>query len=58
MTALPAHPSPETLAAFVERRLPGAEREAVLAHCVECPECRAVIAGSIATTEEVDDDGA
>ena len=34
------HLSVDQLAAHLERRLRGAEREAVVAHLVDCPECR------------------
>jgi hypothetical protein len=42
------HPTEETLAAFVDRRLAPAERQEVIKHMAECAECRDVI---VMTTE-------
>ena len=38
-----AHPSTDTLVAFVERGLAGSQRETVLAHLSVCPECREAV---------------
>lgn len=47
--ARPAHPSSDTLVAFVEQGLSGSPRENVLAHLAVCPECREAVA--LATPE-------
>jgi tetratricopeptide (TPR) repeat protein len=47
-------PSAETLAAFVDGRLVGAERDAVVAHAATCAECRDVI---LMATELAVDEG-
>jgi tetratricopeptide (TPR) repeat protein len=39
-TEMTHHPEPETLAAFVDRRLNEAERQEVMKHMAECAECR------------------
>jgi len=44
-----AHPSADTLVAFVEQGLTGSQREAVLEHLSVCPECRQAMA--LATPE-------
>jgi len=44
-----AHPSSDTLVAFVERGLTGSQRETVLAHLSVCPECREAV--TLATPE-------
>jgi len=38
--AAPRHPSTEQLAAFLERRLHGSEREVLMEHLADCTECR------------------
>src|SRR5690349_3303277 len=38
--AAPRHPSTEQLAAFLERRLRGSERQVVIEHLADCAECR------------------
>ena len=43
-------PTDETLAAFVDRKLNGAEREAVIAHLADCADCRDIV---VMATEEV-----
>src|SRR5690349_3472819 len=40
------HPRAEQLSAFLERRITGAEREAVLDHLAECVECRRDVTGA------------
>ena len=39
-----AHPSSDTLVAFVEQGLAGSPRETVLAHLSMCPQCRRAVA--------------
>ena len=48
-SAQAAHPSSDTLVAFIERGLTGSQRENVLGHLSACPECREAI--SLATPE-------
>ena len=42
-------PTDETLAAFVDRKLEGAERDAVVAHLADCADCRDIV---VMATEE------
>ena len=46
------HPEAEILAAYAERALSPAERQAVDRHAAECPECREILADTIASLEE------
>jgi hypothetical protein len=48
-----AHPSPDMLAAFVERALPPVENEVVTHHLVQCADCREVVFLASAAAEEV-----
>ncbi|HVE72532.1 MAG TPA: zf-HC2 domain-containing protein [Thermoanaerobaculia bacterium] len=49
MHAMTNCPSDETLAVFVEGKLKGAEREAVVAHLADCADCRDIV---VDATEE------
>jgi len=42
-----AHPTPETLASFVDGRLPDEERRAMVAHLDACPDCYEVFAETV-----------
>jgi hypothetical protein len=48
---LTEHPSPETLVAYEERRLPGVEREHLRDHLALCTDCAALLLDLIALSE-------
>ena len=55
MTHVPtSHPELETLAAFVDGRLSGAERASVVEHLASCDDCLEVVAETAAVQEELD----
>ncbi len=50
-----ACPDPETLAAFIDRRLPDAERRRVSEHLSECPDCYDIFVDTVRVLEDVPD---
>src|SRR5690349_17072680 len=52
------HPSEETLAAFLDGRLPASERAEVEAHVADCAECLEILSESAAFLEEEEDEEA
>jgi len=48
---------PEDLAAFIDRRLPAAERRRVEEHLVDCPDCYEVFVSTVRFLEEEEEDG-
>jgi len=51
-----SHPELETLAAFVDGRLPGAERTRVVEHLASCDDCLEVVAETAEVQEELDEE--
>lgn len=45
-------PDPETLAAFIDRRLPDAERRRVTEHLSECPDCYEIFVDTVRVLED------
>lgn len=50
-----ACPDPETLAAFIDRRLPDAERGRLAEHLSECPDCYEIFVDTVRVLEEEPD---
>jgi hypothetical protein len=46
------HPDADQIGAFVEHALPAHEREQILDHLANCPECRSIVALSLPPAEE------
>lgn len=56
MTAHTAHPSPATLAAFVDGRLSGRDLHQMVEHLASCQECFEVVAETAEIQEELDEE--
>lgn len=56
MTTATTHPDPESLAAFADGRLAGAERVTVIEHLARCDDCLDVVAETGAVQEELQEE--